>query len=212
MSRLMERLEGTNKDLRTVENAGSGDIRLGGDPITDLKFSLHEKLLKQMDVSKLAGQEPAELRRHVEEAARTLLAAEEVALPRDDRFRLIEEVADEVLGLGPREPLLADPTITEIMVNGHDKVFFERKGLLHLSDRAFRDDEHIMRIIEKIVSPIGRRIDESSPMVDARLADGSPVNCIIPPLAIDGPTITIRKFSKDPLQVDEVGRASCRER
>src|SRR5687768_82909 len=204
MSRLMERLEGTHKDVRTVEGAGSGDIRLSGDPVTDLKFKLHEKLLKQMDVSKLAGQEPAELRRQVEEAARTLLAAEEVALPRDDRLRLIEEVADEVLGLGPLEPLLADPTITEIMVNGHDKVFFERKGTLHLSDRGFRDDEHIMRIIEKIVAPIGRRIDESSPMVDARLMDGSRVNCIIPPLAIDGPTITIRKFAKDPLQVDDL--------
>ena len=204
MSRLMERLEGTHKDVRSAEATGSGDIRLGGDPVTELKFRLHEKLLKQMDVSKLAGQEPAELRRHVEEAARTLLAAEEVALPRDDRLRLIEEVADEVLGLGPLEPLLADPTITEIMVNGHDRVFFERKGVLQLSDRGFRDDEHIMRIIEKIVSPIGRRIDESSPMVDARLADGSRVNCIIPPLAIDGPTITIRKFAKDPLQVEDL--------
>ena len=205
MSRLMERLEGTHKDLRTGDApGGSGDIRLGGDPVTELKFRLHKKLLEQMDVSKLAGQEPAELRRHVEEAARTLLTAEEVALPRDDRLRLIEEVADEVLGLGPLEPLLADPTITEIMVNGHDQIYFERKGVLAASDKTFRDDEHVMRIIEKIVAPIGRRIDESSPMVDARLMDGSRVNCIIPPLALDGPIITIRKFSKDPLQVDDL--------
>jgi pilus assembly protein CpaF len=204
MSRLMERLEGTHKDLRPAEGTGSGDVRLGGDPVTELKFRLHKKLLEQMDVSKLAGQEPAELRRNVEEAARTLLTLEEVALPRDDRLRLIEEVADEVLGLGPLEPLLADPTITEVMVNGHNQIYFERKGVLHVSDRAFRDEDLVMRIIEKIVSPIGRRIDESSPMVDARLADGSRVNCIIPPLALDGPTITIRKFSKDPLQVDDL--------
>jgi pilus assembly protein CpaF len=202
----MERLEGTSKDLRTPETAGSGDIRLGGDPVTELKFRLHKKLLEQMDVSKLAGQEPAELRRNVEEAARTLLAAEEVALPRDDRLRLIEEVADEVLGLGPLEPLLADPTITEIMVNGHDQVYFERKGVLAVSDRSFRDDEHVMRIIEKIVAPIGRRIDESSPMVDARLPDGSRVNAIIPPLAIDGPLLSIRRFGRSPLGVDQLVR------
>src|SRR5688500_89677 len=183
MSRLMERLEGTHKDLRTPEGSGSGDVRLSGDPVTELKFRLHRKLLEQLDVSKLVGQEPAELRRNVEEAARTLLTAEDVALPRDDRLRLIEEVADEVLGLGPLEPLLADPTITEIMVNGHDRIFYERKGVLHVSERVFRDEDHVMRIIEKIVSPIGRRIDESSPMVDARLPDGSRVNAIIPPLA-----------------------------
>src|SRR6266542_2945880 len=160
MSRLMERLEGTHKDLRSPETAGSGEVKLGTDPVTDLKFRLHKKLLEQMDVSKLAGQEPTELRRNIEEAARTLLAAEEVALPREDRLRLIEEVADEVLGLGPLEPLLADPTITEIMVNGPDRVFFERKGVLSASDRSFRNEEHVMRIIEKIVAPIGRRIDE----------------------------------------------------
>jgi len=199
----MQRLEGTAKDLRPEGTTTVGE-RSGTDTITDLRFLLHEKLLKQMDVTKLAGQEQSELRRHVEEAARTLLAAEEVALARDDRLRLIEEVADEVLGLGPLEPLLADPTISEIMVNKPNQIYFERKGVLHVSERSFRDEDHIMRIIEKIVSPIGRRIDESSPMVDARLADGSRVNCIIPPLAIDGPTITIRKFSKDPLQVDDL--------
>jgi pilus assembly protein CpaF len=203
MSLLMQRLEGTSKDVRP-EGAVSISTGPVSDAVTELKFRLHEKLLKQMDVSKLAGQEPSELRRHVEEAARTLLAAEEVALARDDRLRLIEEVADEVLGLGPLEPLLADPTISEIMVNKPDQVFFERKGVIQLSERTFRDADHIMRIIEKIVQPIGRRIDEASPMVDARLADGSRVNAIIPPLAVDSPTITIRKFSRDPLQVDDL--------
>jgi pilus assembly protein CpaF len=207
MSMLMQRLEGTQKQVRqgAPEAAATQAASRGpADHLADLKFSLHEKLLKQMDVSKLAGQERAELRRLVEEAARALLAAEDVALARDDRARLIEEVADEVLGLGPIEPLLADPTISEIMVNKPDQIYYERKGVLHLSDRNFRDADHVMRIIEKIVAPIGRRIDESSPMVDARLADGSRVNCIIPPLAVDSPTITIRKFSRDPLQVEDL--------
>ncbi|MGH2350617.1 MAG: CpaF family protein [Chloroflexota bacterium] len=205
---ILTRLEGTTKDVRGGGDAAmpSAADRSSGDYATDLKHRLHEKLLKQMDVNKLAGVEKSELRRHVEEAARTLLAAEEVPLARDERLRLIDEIADEVLGLGPLEPLLEDPSITEVMVNRPDMVFYERKGQIHLSDRHFRDAEHVMRIIEKIVQPIGRRIDESSPMVDARLLDGSRVNCIIPPLALDGPTITIRKFSKDPFQVDDLIR------
>jgi pilus assembly protein CpaF len=201
---LMQRLEGTNKELRAAEGGTALADRGQADHGGDLKFRLHEKLLKQLDVNKLAGYEPAELRRHVEEAARTLLAAEEVALARDERARLIDEVADEVLGLGPLEPLLQDPSITEVMVNKPNQIYFERAGVLHVSDRQFRDSEHIMRIIEKIVAPIGRRIDESSPMVDARLADGSRVNCIIPPLAVDSPTITIRKFARDPLKVSDL--------
>ncbi len=206
MSMLMQRLEGTHKDVRAALDpvAPGASERALSDALTELKFRLHEKLVKQMDLSKLAGLERGEVRRHVEEAARTLLAAEEVALARDERARLIDEVADEVLGLGPLEPLLEDPTITEIMVNKPNQVYFERGGVLHLSDRQFRDADHIMRIIEKIVAPIGRRIDEASPMVDARLADGSRVNCIIPPLAVDSPTITIRKFARDPFTVDDL--------
>ena len=205
MSLLMQRLEGTTKDVRPAD-AGSPSIETRGaaDQLAELKFRLHDKLLKQMDVTKLSGFASAELRVHVEEAARTLLAAEDVALARDERARLIDEVADEVLGLGPLEPLLEDPTVSEVMVNRPNQVYYERAGQLHLSERAFRDADHIMRIIEKIVAPIGRRIDEASPMVDARLPDGSRVNCIIPPLAVDSPTITIRKFSRDPLQVDDL--------
>jgi pilus assembly protein CpaF len=206
MSSLTDRLRDTTREV----HAPGGDslpqpgARSAAEPLTDLKYVLHEKLLKSMDVSRLAGFEKTELRRQVEEAARTLLHAEDVALPREDRVRLIDEVADEVLGLGPLEPLLEDPTISEVMVNKPHQIYFERKGVLHVSERKFRDAEHVMRIIEKIVAPIGRRIDESSPMVDARLADGSRVNCIIPPLAVDSPTITIRKFSRDPLQVDDL--------
>ncbi|HEV2122538.1 MAG TPA: CpaF family protein [Chloroflexota bacterium] len=207
MSNLIRRLEGTHKEVRSGAPEGAPAQVVDRGPVdltADIKFRLHEKLLKQMDISRFAGQEQAELRRLVEEAARTLLAAEDVALSRDDRARLVEEVADEVVGLGPIEPLLADPTISEVMVNKPNQVFYERQGVLHLSQRTFRDGDHIMRIIEKIVAPIGRRIDESSPMVDARLADGSRVNCIIPPLAVDSPTITIRKFSRDPLKVDDL--------
>ena len=143
MSLLMQRLEGTHKDVRSgaaETTAPGGSVPQTGDPMLDLKFRLHEKLLKQMDVSKLAGQEQADLRRHVEEAARTLLAAEEIALARDDRTRLIEEVADEVLGLGPLEPLLADPTVSEIMVNKPSQIYFERAGVLQVSERTFRDN------------------------------------------------------------------------
>ncbi len=168
------------------------------DPFMELKLRIHERLIKELDVNKLNSHGPEAARRAVEETAGAMLLAEDVPLARQDRLRVISEIADEVLGLGPIEPLLRDPTITEVMVNGPNQVFFERAGILYLSDRTFRDDAHIMRIIEKIVFPLGRRIDDSSPMVDARLPDGSRVNAVIPPLAIDGPTITIRKFARDP--------------
>ena len=125
-------------------------------------------------------------------------------VPQVERKRIIPEVLAEVLGFGPIEPLLKDDTITEIMVNNASQVYIERKGKLELTDVTFRDDAHVMHVIEKIIAPIGRRIDESSPMVDARLPDGSRVNAIIPPLALKGPAITIRKFAKEPYQVDDL--------
>ena len=127
---------------------------------------------------------------------------EEITLvPQVERKRIIPEVLAEVIGYGPIEPLLKDDTITEIMVNNAGQVYIERKGKLELTDVTFRDDAHVMHVIEKIIAPIGRRIDESSPMVDARLPDGSRVNAIIPPLALKGPALTIRKFAKEPYQV-----------
>ncbi|MBI2864294.1 MAG: CpaF family protein [Chloroflexi bacterium] len=174
------------------------------DPFVDLKLKIHERLIREIDPARMTKLDPNTLRDEVEEAARATLATEEVPLARHERVKLVSEIADEVLGLGPLETLLEDPTVTEVMVNGPQRVYFERAGVLHLSDRAFRDEAHIMRVIEKIVSPLGRRIDESSPMVDARLADGSRVNVIIPPLALDSPVITIRKFAKDPLTVDNL--------
>ena len=130
--------------------------------------------------------------------------AEPVLVPRFERTRIISEIIDEVLGLGPIEPLLKDDTVTEVMVNRYNQVYVERNGLLVLTDVHFRDDIHVMHIIEKIVSPLGRRIDESSPMVDARLPDGSRVNAIIPPLALTGPALTIRKFSRDPFKINDL--------
>ncbi len=180
------------------------------DPFSDLKARIHERLIKELDLQRFQAQKQpenvAELRQGVEEAASALLASHDAPLSRQERQRLTREIADEVLGLGPLEALLQDATISEIMVNHHNQVYFERDGVLYLSNVAFKDEAHIMRIIEKIISPLGRRIDESSPMVDARLADGSRVNAIIPPLAVDSPSITIRKFSKDPFKVEDLIR------
>ena len=174
------------------------------DPFIDLKFRIHERLIKEMDLSKVNGKDRENLRPQIEEAAGVLLAGQDTPLSRQERQRLIREIADEVLGLGPIQPLVDDPTISEIMVNRPNQVYFERKGILYLSNISFRDEAHIMRIIDKIISPLGRRVDESAPMVDARLPDGSRVNAIIPPLAVDSPSITIRKFARDPFTVDDL--------
>jgi pilus assembly protein CpaF len=174
------------------------------DAFAEAKYRIHERLLKEMDLDKVQQKQGPELRKAVEDAAAMMLTSLEMPISRSERQRLAREVADEILGLGPLEPLLADPTITEIMVNGPREVYVERGGLLYLTDAIFRDEAHIMRIIDRIVSPLGRRIDESSPMVDARLPDGSRVNAVIPPLAVDSPTVTIRRFSKDPLTVEKL--------
>jgi pilus assembly protein CpaF len=163
----------------------------------ELKHALHDRLVREIDPSRLTQNlSPEDARRAVEDAVLELLAKESANISRSDEMILMREIADEIVGFGPIEPLLQDETVTEVMVNSPDRVFFEKEGVLFLSDRSFRDDDHIMRLIDKIVSPLGRRIDESSPMVDARLPDGSRVNAIIPPLAVHGPTITIRKFAK----------------
>src|SRR5712692_6945755 len=212
MSVLLERSGfriGADAEAKVNEPAPSlpiGDLHAPSDPFIDLKARVHERLIREIDLARLEGQDAEALRIQVEEAARTLLAAEDVPMARQERLRLIAEIADEVLGLGPIQPLLDDPTVSEVMVNGPDQIYFERNGVLALSDRVFKDEAHIMRVIEKIVAPLNRRIDERSPMVDARLPDGSRVNAIIPPLAIDGPTLTIRKFSKEPYQVDDLIR------
>jgi pilus assembly protein CpaF len=174
----------------------------------ELKGSVHEALIRDLDPQQLTGDTgfTSSARRAVEQAAEERLGAADASLVRQERLRLASEIADEVLGYGPLEPLLRDPTITEIMVNAFDRVYFERDGMIQRADTLFRDDAHVLNIIDKILRPVSRRLDDSSPMVDARLADGSRVNAVIPPLAVHGPSLTIRKFSRELLSSEDLVR------
>ncbi len=175
------------------------------DTFLELKERIQDKLIAELDPQMDISQTD-EVRRTIEDMYDQILTQEGTILTRQERQRLFEQIVAEILGFGPLEPLLADESITEIMVNGAQKVFIERQGKIELTHLSFESDDHLMRIIDRIVSPLGRRIDESSPYVDARLPDGSRVNAIIPPLALNGPTLTIRKFSKTPLTVDDLIR------
>src|ERR1700736_4479024 len=164
-----------------------------------VKADLHRKILDRLDLEKL-GRTPSDTARdEVLLLIRNTVNSEAVPLSFAERERLAREILDEIFGLGPLEPLLKDPTISDILVNRYNKVYVERAGKLEPTGLSFKDDAHLMQIIDRIVSRIGRRVDESSPMVDARLADGSRVNAIIPPLAIDGPCLSIRRFGRDPV-------------
>jgi pilus assembly protein CpaF len=164
-----------------------------------VKADLHRKILDRLDLEKL-GRTPSDAaREEVLLLIRNTVNSEAVPLSFAERERLAREILDEIFGLGPLEPLLKDPTISDILVNRYNKVYVERDGKLEATGLSFKDDAHLMQIIDRIVSRIGRRVDESSPMVDARLADGSRVNAIIPPLAIDGPCLSIRRFGRDPV-------------
>jgi len=171
----------------------------------EAKFRVQNRLVNELD-PKLDLSNQVEVRRQIEELFGKIADEEGLALTRAERVRMLEQITDEILGLGPMEPLLRDETITEVMVNGPQQVYIEREGRLELTNVTFQNDEHVMRIIQRIIAPIGRRVDESSPMVDARLADGSRVNAIIPPLSLVGPVITIRKFSATPFTVDDLIR------
>jgi pilus assembly protein CpaF len=171
----------------------------------EAKFRVQNRLVNELD-PKLDLSNQVEVRRQIEELFGRIADEEGLALTRAERVRMLEQITDEILGLGPMEPLLRDETITEVMVNGPQQVYIEREGRLELTNVTFQNDEHVMRIIQRIIAPIGRRVDESSPMVDARLADGSRVNAIIPPLSLVGPVITIRKFAATPFTVDDLIR------
>jgi len=171
----------------------------------DLKVRVQNKLLAELDQSFDTSRKD-EVRRHIEELFNAILAEESMVLSRAERQRLFESIVADILGFGPIEPLLQDESVSEVMVNGPKMIFVERKGQLTRANVAFDSNEHVMRIIDRIVSPLGRRVDESSPLVDARLPDGSRVNVVIPPIALNGPTITIRKFEKDPLGVQDLIR------
>ncbi|MCA1850693.1 MAG: CpaF family protein, partial [Acidobacteria bacterium] len=179
----------------------------------EMKSRLHRALINRMDLTKLGAMAPDHLHAEVSRLAEGVLTAEAMPLSTAERERLVNEVRHELFGLGPLEPLLADPTISDILVNSHRRIYIERRGKLEATDVAFKDDAHLMRVIERIVSSVGRRIDESSPMVDARLADGSRVNAIIPPLSIDGPVLSIRRFGAEPLRMSMLveNRALTRE-
>jgi pilus assembly protein CpaF len=171
----------------------------------EAKYRVQNRLVNELD-PKLDLTNQVEVRRQIEELFGKIADEEGLALTRAERVRMLEQITDEILGLGPLEPLLRDETITEVMVNGPQQVYIEREGMLELTNVTFQNDEHVMKIIQRIIAPIGRRVDESSPMVDARLADGSRVNAIIPPLSLVGPVITIRKFSATPFTVDDLVR------
>jgi pilus assembly protein CpaF len=170
----------------------------------EIKFTLHRKLLDKINLEALATIDNQRVRGEVRQALFTLIEGEPTLLSSVEKQQICDEVLDEVFGLGPLEPLLQDPTISDILVNGSKQVYVERRGLLELTNVTFRDDPHLLRIIDKIVSQVGRRVDESTPMVDARLRDGSRVNAIIPPLAVDGPLMSIRRFSQDKLMPSDL--------
>src|ERR1019366_3881130 len=169
-----------------------------------VKIAIHRKLIQKLNLTRLNEAKREDVRREVSQILESLVVGESTPMSLQERERLSQEVLDEVFGLGPLEPLLADPTISDILVNTYKHVYIERRGILEATAIQFRDDAHLMSIIDRIVAAIGRRVDESSPMVDARLADGSRVNAIIPPLAVDGPCLSIRRFGHDRLTAEDL--------
>ena len=206
---LLKRLEAQQKQAEQ-QPAGKGFEKLKApavakaDPYQGLKVRIHKRIVDEVRLDEKQLADKKGLGDLVAQIADTVMDEEAVPIPRIERGRIIAELVDEVLGYGPIDVLLKDDSVSEVMVNSPSQVYAERKGKLVLTDIQFRDDAHVMHVIEKIVAPLGRRIDESSPMVDARLPDGSRVNAIIPPLALKGPCLTIRKFAKDPLTVNDL--------
>jgi pilus assembly protein CpaF len=191
--------------LAVVPNGnGTAAAAVVEDPYGDLKARIHHQCIAKLGPELFKKDGSEDLADQVYRAVTEELALDRTPLTREERREIVRQLTDDILGYGPIEPLLRDDSITEVMVNGFDHVYVERSGKLERTDVRFVDEQHVMRIIDKIVSQIGRRVDESSPMVDARLPDGSRVNAIIPPLALNGPTLTIRKFSRDPYTVNDL--------
>lgn len=210
MSRLQRGLNGgagvTNHGTTRpggVSVAGNNAER-NGKSFDELKRIIHGKLVDKLDLSRVSDLAGDTLRREIRLVVERLCDTENPLLNRMERERLIDEVLDETFGFGPLEALLKDPTISDILINGPHKIYVERRGKLEKTDVKFRDNEHLLQIIDRIVSKVGRRVDETSPMVDARLPDGSRVNAIIPPLALDGPTMSIRRFGANPLKLEDL--------
>jgi len=177
-----------------------------GSVLQEIKVRVHRQLLERLNLSNIDALERAQVVEEIRKVVHDLLAREAAPLNLDEREDLVEQILDEIFGLGPIEPLLQDPSISDILVNTSQQVYIEKQGRLEKSDVRFKDDRHLLQIIDRIVSAVGRRIDDSSPMVDARLPDGSRVNAIIPPLAIDGPHMSIRKFKRDVLSAPDLLR------
>src|SRR4051794_32141725 len=190
--------------LSVVANGNGHAAPPSEDPYGDLKARIHHQCIAKLGPELFKQDGSEDLTDQVYRAVTEELALDRTPLTREERREIVRQLTDDILGYGPIEPLLRDDTVTEVMVNGADKVYVERSGKLERTDVRFVDDQHVMRIIDKIVSQIGRRVDEASPMVDARLPDGSRVNAIIPPLALNGPTLTIRKFSRDPYTINDL--------
>ncbi|RNF32354.1 pilus assembly protein CpaF [Massilia aurea] len=210
-SSLRERLASMSGSAGTSIGSGAvtRPVAQRGGPIDNrayhqLKARIHEALLDRVDLESMQRLNQDQIRQELRLLVERLLEEEMVVINDAERKTLTRDIQNEMLGFGPLEPLLADPSVSDILVNTHKQVYVERRGKLELTDVTFTDDAHLMKIIDKIVSRVGRRIDESSPMVDARLPDGSRVNAIIPPLAIDGPVMSIRRFSADPLRLADL--------
>ncbi len=187
-----------------AQKSPDSDRKAGASEWQQHKRLVHHRLLERLNLQMIDELDESTVRSKIAEAVRDIVAEEAIPLNSTERAKLESEIQDEVLGLGPLEPLLADPGISDILVNTYKQIYIERHGMLEKTDIVFQSDDHLQRIIDKIANSVGRRIDESSPMVDARLADGSRVNAIIPPAAIDGPILSIRKFSVDPYQMSDL--------
>ncbi|MEX2102983.1 MAG: ATPase, T2SS/T4P/T4SS family, partial [Gaiellaceae bacterium] len=196
---------GENVVVRLPEHApGQEKSERASDPYAELKSRVHHACIAKLGPELFTAEVTGDLSERVLRAVTEQLALDRTPLTREERRQLVREITDDILGYGPLEPLLRDDAVTEVMVNGADRIYIERAGKIELTKTSFVDDAHLLRIIDKIVSQVGRRVDESSPMVDARLPDGSRVNAIIPPLSLRGPTLTIRKFSRDPYTMDDL--------
>ena len=193
-------------NLKAVAVSGLAGKKYMPDEYFDLKARIDDRLIDMIDLSLIDKLEREALTVQIRKVIERILREEQFKLPLNmsEREKIFSEIVDEVLGYGPLEPMLKDPTVSDILVNSYKSIYVERMGKLEPTDARFKDDAHLMRIIDKIVSRVGRRIDESSPMVDARLPDGSRVNAIIPPISIDGPILSIRRFAATPLRMDDV--------
>jgi pilus assembly protein CpaF len=211
MSRLQQGLSRLNNYSRQGNSMASGmsmassaGAAAANKSFEDLKRHIHSKLVEKLDFTRVKDLQSDALRKDIRRVIEHLCDTENPLLNRMERERLIDEILDETLGFGPLEALLKDPTISDILINGPHDIFVERRGKLEKTEIKFRDNDHLLQIIDRIVSKIGRRVDETSPMVDARLPDGSRVNAIIPPLALDGPTVSIRRFGSNPLKLEDL--------